>query len=174
MGEHVWQAGRFTGTMTCERCGLLPLDDDDVSTPCGYSDDEMRDAFRDYLVCALWTGLYESAESWDDAQPEPLGKHVSNVDDVPDDARDELRTDWDDFVSSNVRDVDEYMRVTGTDLGQVAHDFHLTRNGHGAGFWDRGAGDVGERLTEAARVYGTAELTGYPGESGTTVIYVSN
>lgn len=31
---HVWHVARFTGAMTCERCGLLPLDDDDVSTAC--------------------------------------------------------------------------------------------------------------------------------------------
>lgn len=172
MQEHAWQTGRFTGAMTCERCGLLPLDDDDMSTLCGYSDEEVSGAFEHYLACALWTGLYEPADSWDDAQPEPLDGHA-DVDDVPDDARDELRTDWDDFVSSNVRDIDEYMRVTGTDLGQVAHDFHLTRNGHGAGFWDRDAGDVGERLSEAARVYGTAELMGFPADDGVS-IYVSN
>lgn len=32
---------------------------------------------------------------------------------------------------------------------QAGHDFWLTRNGHGAGFWDRGLGDIGERLTAA-------------------------
>lgn len=32
---------------------------------------------------------------------------------------------------------------------QCGHDFWLTRNGHGAGFWDRGLGEVGEALTEA-------------------------
>ena len=31
---HVWQYGRFTGAMTCERCGLLPLDQDDIETEC--------------------------------------------------------------------------------------------------------------------------------------------
>ena len=31
---HVFQHGRFTGAMTCERCGLLPLDQDDIDTPC--------------------------------------------------------------------------------------------------------------------------------------------
>lgn len=35
-----------------------------------------------------------------------------------------------------------------------ATDFWLTRNGHGAGFWDRGAGSVGKRLTDAAKSYG--------------------
>jgi hypothetical protein len=31
---HVWTAGRFTGTITCSVCGLLPLDDDDLSSEC--------------------------------------------------------------------------------------------------------------------------------------------
>lgn len=34
-------------------------------------------------------------------------------------------------------------------------DFYLTRNGHGAGFWDRGYGEIGRQLTEAAKIYGS-------------------
>ena len=30
-----------------------------------------------------------------------------------------------------------------------AHDFWLTRNGHGVGFWDRDLGEVGDKLTKA-------------------------
>lgn len=33
-------------------------------------------------------------------------------------------------------------------LNQAAHDFILTRNGHGVGFWDRNLGEVGGKLTE--------------------------
>ena len=36
----------------------------------------------------------------------------------------------------------------------AGHDFALTRNHHGAGFWDRGYGDVGNWLTFAAHAYG--------------------
>ena len=31
---HVWQVSRMTGTTTCERCGLLPLDEDDMDSTC--------------------------------------------------------------------------------------------------------------------------------------------
>lgn len=31
---HRWQYGPITGAKTCERCGLLPLDQDDVETRC--------------------------------------------------------------------------------------------------------------------------------------------
>lgn len=37
------------------------------------------------------------------------------------------------------------------------HDFYLTREGHGAGFWDRGLGELGEYLTKIAKAYGSAE-----------------
>ena len=36
----------------------------------------------------------------------------------------------------------------------AGHDFLLTRNGHGAGFWDRNIGDTGETLTEIAKTFG--------------------
>jgi hypothetical protein len=36
------------------------------------------------------------------------------------------------------------------------HDFWLTRNGHGCGFWDRGYDeDLSERLTRAAKSFGS-------------------
>lgn len=37
----------------------------------------------------------------------------------------------------------------GYDETQAGHDFWFTRNGHGVGFWDRGLGVVGEKLSEA-------------------------
>ena len=41
----------------------------------------------------------------------------------------------------------------------LGSDFHLTRNSHGAGFWDGHIfRDIGGKLTELARPYGTSEL----------------
>lgn len=31
---HQWQRARFTGTVTCAACALLPLDQDDIDSPC--------------------------------------------------------------------------------------------------------------------------------------------
>lgn len=39
------------------------------------------------------------------------------------------------------------------------HDLWLTRNGHGAGFWDRGQGELGALLTKWATAEGEANLT---------------
>lgn len=54
------------------------------------------------------------------------------------------------------------------ELGQVGHDFFLTRCGHGAGFWDRGLGKAGDKLTEACKAYGSIDP--YAGDDG--LIYI--
>lgn len=40
----------------------------------------------------------------------------------------------------------------------LGHDFALTRNGHGTGFWDRGYGKVGDLLSDACRPYGPSGI----------------
>ena len=52
----------------------------------------------------------------------------------------------------------------GYDKDQAGYDFWLTRNHHGAGFWDRGLDGVGRALTDAAHVYGEVNL--YVGDNG--------
>jgi len=47
---------------------------------------------------------------------------------------------------------------------QAGHDFWLTRQGHGAGFWDGGWQNYGELLTSLSKAYGALEL--YEGEDG--------
>lgn len=47
---------------------------------------------------------------------------------------------------------DAYNGKEWTPQAQAGHDFWLTRNGHGAGFWDRGLpDDIGDALTQAAK-----------------------
>ena len=52
----------------------------------------------------------------------------------------------------------------GMDAEQIGHDFWLTRNGHGAGFWDRGLGERGDWLTAQCKPYGEADV--YVGDDG--------
>lgn len=49
-------------------------------------------------------------------------------------------------------------------LARAGHDFWLTRNGRGAGFWDRGLGAAGDKLTEACKKFGEFNL--YVGDDG--------
>lgn len=53
---------------------------------------------------------------------------------------------------------------SGQHPDQCGHDFWLTRNGHGAGFWDRGLGKIGEKLTAACKLMGDVNL--YRGDDG--------
>jgi hypothetical protein len=46
---------------------------------------------------------------------------------------------------------------------QLGHDFWLSRNGHGAGFWDRGLAQ-GAALHAAAKTFGSCDL--YVGDDG--------
>jgi len=64
-------------------------------------------------------------------------------------ARERMRAEVTAFIESNSED------LNGLEYEQIGHDFILTRNHHGAGFWDRGLGERGERLTEAAHAYGS-------------------
>lgn len=67
-----------------------------------------------------------------------------------------------------LRDIKGFLSLCadrGIDLGPVyaaiddiGHDFWLTRNRHGAGFWDRGLCDVGRQLTEIAHSFGPVDL----------------
>lgn len=82
-----------------------------------------------------------------------------------------------DFLAANlgtmaglIRNTDTVPAPVVTDFwAQCGHDFALTRNGHGAGFWDRGYGDVGDRLTDAARAYGEHSVLTDDGPTVTTL-----
>lgn len=115
------------------------------------------DAFtKAYVTAALWTSTDES----DDNGGEPLDKNY----DAGDFALESL--EWASrvcqlFQTENADD----LKATDRDAGTNGHDFWLTRNGHGAGFWDGDlSDDLGTRLTDAAHVYG--ECNAYVGDSG--------
>src|SRR6266550_971373 len=59
-----------------------------------------------------------------------------------------------DFISAYSDDLSEYVEICDRDDSSAGVDFYLSRNGHGAGFFDRGNAPVFERLQKAARNYG--------------------
>lgn len=105
---------------------------------------------RGYIICAMWTSTSDDGEPLDttlgpsDIEPESLLR---------------LATDCTTFQENNADDL-----ALAGDAGQNGHDFWLTRNRNGAGFWDRGYGEVGRRLTDAAHIYGESNL--YVGDDG--------
>lgn len=103
-----------------------------------------------YITCALWAST--------DSEGEPLDA-VHTVDDITDEAKASMRSDCNGFYHSY--DVQRYLAEaykTGYTDSQAGHDFWLTRNGHGAGFWDRGLGTAGVMLTDNAKAFGSSDL----------------
>mgnify|MGYP007088038641 CR=1 FL=1 len=104
---------------------------------------------KQYLITALW------AET--DGQ-EPLDSNY------------ELTDISEETVNQAQKDCEEFRKKAGTltdgiEESQVAHDFWLTRNGHGAGFWDRGyENQIGEKLTSIAKEF--KEISLYVGDDG--------
>lgn len=97
-----------------------------------------------YIVCALWSSTDDDGDSLD----------YYDIEDIDPDTLEAMRADIVDFVESNK----ELLLSSGQSDEQIGHDFWLTRNHHGAGFWDRGLGDIGEELTKACHVYGDVYL----------------
>ena len=107
----------------------------------------MEACYTDYMQCAAWSSTDEEGEPLDSYQ-------------FSDNAEKRMREDLDKFVEEmecNPELCQQYEELGGTPE-QFAHDFWLTRNGHGAGFWDRGLGEVGEKLTKMAEAYGAVDL----------------
>lgn len=116
-----------------------------------YTAQDHEDAYDAMIECALWSSL-----AWGpDEGHEPIpADEVHDESHIDDDKLAELRADLRAFIEDNAADID----ASGLSPEQVGHDFWLTRERHGAGFWDRGLGDIGRRLTDAAHVYGGFDL----------------
>jgi hypothetical protein len=85
-----------------------------------------------YLHCALWTEELNSSFQLEDI-------HAQSV-------------------TNALADCNKFLEKAGNLLDelteeQIGHDFWLTRNGHGAGFWDRGLGEVGKKLTDICKEF---------------------
>jgi hypothetical protein len=119
-----------------------------------------------YIQAALWS-------STDDSDPtggEPLDKNYSIKDIAPKtlkrmvkDCQRFQEVNWELLTSEPGS---EYLR--GGELSPVleraGQDFWLTRNGHGAGFWDGDWPVNGDALTKASNKYGEYNL--YVGDDG--------
>jgi hypothetical protein len=102
--------------------------------------------FRAYVECALWAETHgETDESFEQAG--------FTLDDLSAESTARMRADVEAFADVCADDLGNYWTAE-----QAGHDFWLTRNRHGAGFWDRYAVGDGERvgrlLTDAAHAYG--------------------
>lgn len=66
------------------------------------------------------------------------------------------------FLAVHGKDLDVVIEVHDYTYGQAGHDLFLTREGHGAGFWDRDLGHYGDVFTKYCK--GIGECSPYVGD----------
>ena len=113
-----------------------------------------------YVTCAIWASI------GDDEQP--LDEKYDG-DDIAPETRKAMEKDCEKFIAENEAALGDYAEIIGshpeyTESEKAGHDFWLTRNAHGAGFWDRGIGETGDTLTKASEGFGGVDL--YVGDDG--------
>jgi len=112
-----------------------------------------NDTLNAYLACALWSSTDDKGNPLDDGR---------SIYDVAPNSIASAMADIDGFIEYCTEEgIDPFSDLTKE---QVGHDFWLTRNGHGAGFWDRGLGELGRKLSDAATTFGHSHA--YVGDDG--------
>jgi hypothetical protein len=127
-----------------------------------FTQDDLAAFVRGYKECAMWSSTDDNGEPLDAGR---------GFDDIAPESAAVMADECADFLSLLAREgilpeaLNAYNRRTRAEcLEWAGHDFWLTRNGHGAGFWDRGLGELGETLSTLARVAGSRDL--YIGDDG--------
>lgn len=119
---------------------------------------QTAEVIRGFITAALWAST--------DDQGEPLDDNYT-ADSLTASARLSIESDVTEWVQANAADLQQYAtertaqgidEKDGTVYAHAGHDLFLTSAGHGAGFWDRGLGELGDRLTEAARDFSSLYL----------------
>ena len=110
----------------------------------------MNDFVKHYLIAALWSSS--------DGNGDNLDKNYG-VEDISEES-----------IKKAIKDCEYFQAKAGDLLDSIddehgGHNFFLTRNGHGEGFWSRGyEGDIGEKLTELCKEFGSVDF--YKGDDG--------
>lgn len=119
---------------------------------------QTAEVIRGFIAAALWAST--------DDQGEPLDSSYT-ADSLTASARLSIESDVTEWVQANAADLQQYAAARteqgidekdGTVYDCAGHDLFLTSAGYGVGFWDRGLGELGDRLTEAARDFSSLYL----------------
>jgi len=141
-------------------------------------ENKLNQSIRQYIGTALWSSTVslpvdeselvdgEMPDLTDDhplhgiAECEPYDSHF-DIYDFPESEIDKAQADIDRFL-----ELIEHLDTSDYDDSDLMHDFWLTRNGHGAGFWDGDYPDeLGEALTKVCKEF--SEVNIWVDESGT-------
>jgi hypothetical protein len=109
-----------------------------------------------YVECMLWSSTDENGVPLDDDYfPTDLAPETQQ----------HAREDCAEFIRTcEAQGITQEALRSLMDSSRCGHDLWLTRNRHGAGFWDRGYGDVGDKLTTIAHEMGSRDA--YVGDDG--------
>jgi hypothetical protein len=116
--------------------------------------EQLNLGFEQVLATMLWS-------SYDD--DEPLDENYSILD-IDDESKFVLWEKYKGFINDNL----ELILESSLSYEDIGHNFWLTCNGHGSGFWDRELGEIGDKLTEACKIIGSSDP--YVGDDG--LIYI--
>lgn len=124
-----------------------------ASCPCREPAPKVRQAeyldafFEGYTECAKWCGIEAETPNRDEAKEM----------DITTRSLASMRKDCVAFVRANWADLLTDLADGHFSAGHHGHDFWLTRNRHGAGFWEN-PGAHNQRLSDAAKAYGDSGL----------------
>ena len=135
-------------------------------------EEQLNEMVAGYVTCALWAGLDWSRVNDEDpdadTNPIPWDDNYG-VEDIADSAMAHIKGECREFLAhvrehfNGEEDPFDTWVSWGRGWDTIGHDFYLTRNGHGAGFWDRFS-DGGEReilgrhLSDAAVTWGESNF----------------
>ncbi|UTN92852.1 hypothetical protein SEA_BENCH_134 [Mycobacterium Phage Bench] len=137
------------------------IDPEDYARSVELSGADINAMVEGYLDAQLWAGLDYREEG---SEPVHYDENYSR-EDIAEDYVAAVRAELTEVVAQHPLAVRMYLNARNVRLdwegsewsSAFGHDFYLTREGHGAGFWDRGLGELGEYLTGIAKSYGSAE-----------------
>lgn len=105
-----------------------------------------------YVDCAKWCGIYPEEPDREDAKELEITR--KSLREMRKECRCFVRDNWADLLTD---------LAEGRNAEAHGHDFWLTRNREGAGFWEN-PGEHNQRLSDAAKVYGGSMLSVYRGK----------
>jgi hypothetical protein len=118
---------------------ILPFDCTDFET-----------FLHQYVDTALWSSTNDT-ENGEMGNGNSFQSDNYDIEDLSLCCLQQMKHDCLDFMVSN-------WDMIKDDVSQAGHDFWLTRNGHGAGFWDGDWGEFGDKLTDESKPYGSVYL----------------
>ncbi|AGM13667.1 hypothetical protein PBI_PHAUX_134 [Mycobacterium phage Phaux] len=134
------------------------IDREDYARSVELSGADIDSMVEGYLEAQLWAGLDYRAEG---EEPVTYDENYSRADIAPEYVA-AVHEELTEVVAQHPLAVRMYLNAREYDPGQgtvsayFGHDFYLTREHHGAGFWDCGLGELGDYLTKVADSYGAA------------------